>query len=126
MLSSTQSLLKQYFIATYQGWCAMYVGDHEVADGYIRQAIDVRNKMGQANFPFAADDWAGLALNKSMQGRHREAEDLLLNAPAFTDLQGDQLFRFSRVIPQMLARVRLNAGDIRGAQQVLPATEPAR
>jgi serine/threonine-protein kinase len=126
LLNSTQSLVKQYYIATYRGWCAMYLGDHEVADRYIRQEIDLRNRMGQANFPLTAMDWAGLALNKSMQGRHREAEDILRSVPIFSDLQGDPLSGYAQLIPQMLARVRLDAGDIRGAQQAIPAKEPAR
>jgi tetratricopeptide (TPR) repeat protein len=126
LLSSTQNQLKQYFVAAYQGQCAMYVGDHEVADGYMRQAIDLRNRMGQANFPFAAQDWALLALNKSMQGRHREAEDILRSAPIFSDLQGDPLSGYPQLIRQTLARVRLDAGDIRRAQEAFPAKEPAR
>ena len=102
----------------------MYSGDHDAADRYLRQTIDLRSKQGQSTFPFAAIDWAWLAINKSMQGRHQEAEDILANAPTFSDLQVDPLTLYSRVIPQTLALVRLNAGNIGGAQQVLPATEP--
>jgi tetratricopeptide (TPR) repeat protein len=128
MLSSTQSWSKQYMSAHHQGWLALYRGEHEVADGHLRHAIELRaRKDGQANdYPYASYDWAGLALNMSMQGRHREAEDVLQSAPAFSDLQGDPLSVLSEVIPRTLARVRLDAGDVRGAKQVFPTKEPAR
>jgi hypothetical protein len=116
MLSSTQSWSKRYLSADHQGWLALYRGEHEVADGHLRHAIELRaRKDGQANdYPYASYDWAGLALNMSMQGRHREAEDVLQSAPAFSDLQGDPLSVLSEVIPRTLARVRLDAGDVRG------------
>ena len=106
----------------------MYRGEHEVADGHLRHAISLRNRKDRraSDYPYASYDWAGLALNKSMQGRHREAEDVLQSAPAFSDIQGDPLSVLSEVIPRTLARVRLDAGDVRGARQVFPTKEPAR
>ena len=64
----------------------------------------------------------------AMLGRHHEAEDVLLHAPTFSDLKGDPVAQdsrqYSRVIPETLARVRLNAENIRGAREILPATAP--
>ena len=126
LLKSTQSFIWQMRFAGMRGACAMYLGEHEIADGFFREALEVDSKMGRIDHPYAAYDWANLALNLNMQDRHREAEAVLLKAPAYSDEQGNPLSEYGRLIPQTRTRVRLDAGDIKGARQSLPATDPPR
>ncbi len=81
-----------------------------------------RVKMGLGSTPFAAYDWWFVARNLSMQGRHGEAETFLFSAPSFGNNTGDRTSNYSDVIPDALARVRLDAHDIRGAMKALPAS----
>ena len=124
LLASKQSLFWQLRLAAFQGWCAMYLGEHEAADRFFREALDVDKRMGRIDQPGAVYEWTSLAINLSMQGRYREAEAVLLSAPPYAEMQGDPLADATRAIPQTLARVRLSAGDLKGAQQVLPPTTP--
>ena len=82
--------------------------------------MDLREKLGEGQVAFAAFDWFWIAVNLSMQGRHYEAQSLLSKAPSFRDMAGDKTADYRSVVPLALARVRLDAGDIRGAQQALP------
>ena len=120
--ASSQSLSTQMGIASTIGILRMGLGDHEGADRAFRERMEFRVKMGQGNTPFAAYDWWLVARNLSMQGRHAEAEAFLTSAPSFGNETGDRTSTYSDVIPDALARVRLDAQDIRGALRVLPAS----
>ena len=118
--ASNQRLGVQAMVAAVVGDLKMGLGDHEAADHSLRELLDIRGKMGHADLPFAAMHWMNVALNLSMQGRHQEAEAFLSKAPLFTNASGDKTADYARLIPDALARVRLTAGDIRGAQQAFP------
>ena len=119
---SSQSLEDLWELASFAGRCKMGLGDHAAADGLFRERMDIRNKMGESHVAFAAFDWYWIAINLSMQGRHREAAAFLSKAPSFGDMPGDKMAEdYRSVVPMALARVRLAAGDVRGAQQALPA-----
>jgi tetratricopeptide (TPR) repeat protein len=126
LLRSTQSLSWQARLATVRGWCAMHLGEHETADGFLREGLDAETRLGRGNHPITASKWGLIAVNLSMQGRHREAEAVLSKAPVYAELQGDPQSDYARVIPQTLTRVRLDAGDLKGARQSLPTTDPPR
>ena len=124
LLNSTQSLAMQWEVGTALGFNSMSLGDHAAADRFFRQMFEARVKRGRGSLPFAANDWAFIALNLSMQGRHSEAQAFLLKAPTFNAMQGDPSGAdYVDTIPETLARVRLNAGDTLGAQQALPSTK---
>jgi eukaryotic-like serine/threonine-protein kinase len=120
--ASSQSLVDLIDLASFAGRCKMGLGDHAAADRLFRERMDIRDKMGESHVAVAAFDWYWIALNLSMQGRHREAEAFLSRAPYFGDLSGDKMAEdYRSMVPVALARVRLNAGDLRGARQALPA-----
>ena len=120
--ASSQSLEDLWQLASFAGRCKMGLGDHAAADRFFRERMDIRNRMGQSHVAFAAFDWHWIALNLSMQGRHREAEAFLSKALSFGAMSGDKMAEdYPSVVPMALARVRLAAGDVRGAQQALPA-----
>jgi tetratricopeptide (TPR) repeat protein len=122
LLASSQSLSTRMGIASTVGILRMGLGNHEGADRAFRERLAFRVEMGQGDSPFAAYDWWLIARNLSMQGRHAEAEAFLTSAPSFGNETGDRTSNYSDVIPDALARVRLDAQDIRGALQVLPAS----
>ncbi len=120
--ASSQSLVELLDLASFAGRCKMGLGDHAAADRLFRERMDIRNKMGESHVAVAAFDWYYIALNLSMQGRHREAEAFLSKAPSFGAMPGDKMATdYGAIVPMALARVRLTAGDVRGAQQALPA-----
>jgi tetratricopeptide (TPR) repeat protein len=115
----TLPLQRRFWLALNMGWLAAVLGDHDVADKHLRQLIDIRAEAGRASHPFAAMDWAYVAGNLIMQGRYEEAEAFLSTAPKFVDDPADREDRYSQLIPESIARARLEAGDVQGAQQVL-------
>jgi len=122
VLEGTQSMYKEFLLATPLGDCAMNLGDHEAADKYFRRALTLRNEMGGDHHPWAAIQWADIAFNLSMLGRHEEAEAFLGGAPKLEAAQ-QTVYDTERVIPETLSRVRMNAGDVERARALLPASE---
>ena len=57
------------------GICAMYLGDQPLADQLLRQALAFRFAAGGDHQPGADFVWAQVAINLSLAGRHREAEE---------------------------------------------------
>lgn len=119
LLESTQSLFDKLWVTAALGVLKMHLGDHGAAELLLREARNIRSRMGQADSPFAVTDWMWIAINLSMQGRHLQAEELLAAAPSIRDEPGDKTNSHEMFIPETLARVRLDAGDLRGAQQAL-------
>ena len=126
VLQSKRSLRAQAFILPALVGCAMGFGDHDAADRYARQLMETQIKMGAGSVPWAAGHWWAIAINLSMQGRHHEAEDLLLKAPAFDNAREDTDSMHADVIPLGLLQVRLDSGDFPRAQQTLPSNWPPR
>jgi serine/threonine protein kinase/tetratricopeptide (TPR) repeat protein len=124
VLQSKRSLRAQAFILPALVGCAMGLGDHDAADRYARQLMETQVKMGAGSVPWAAWHWWAVAINLSMQGRHAEAEDLLLSAPAFDNAREDPSSMYADVIPLGLVQVRLDSGDFRRAQRKLPSNWP--
>ena len=83
MLSSTQSWSKQYLSAHHQGGLACIVASMRLQTAIcaMPSRFETEKDRRASDYPYASHDWAGLALNMSMQGRHREAEDVLQSAP---------------------------------------------
>jgi len=124
VLLDTQSLSRRWLLVAVLGKAAMYLGEHETADRWLRQRIEIRTKVGQGNHPWAAVDWQEYARNLSMWGRHGDAEAVLAAAPRFPDLDRPGSGDYLR--PEALTRVRLDAGDFRAALKSLPTTEPGK
>jgi Tfp pilus assembly protein PilF len=122
VLEGTQSMYKEFLVMPPLGDCAMNLGDHEGADKYFRRALKLRNEMGGDHHPWAAIQWADIAFNLSMAGRHQEAEAFLGGAPKLETGQ-QTIYATERVIPETLSRVRMNAGDVERARALLPAAE---
>jgi len=120
---ATQSVSNEADIVLTLGICAMYLGDQPLADQLLRQALAFRFAAGDADQPGADFVWAQVAINLSLAGRHREAEEFLSQAPKFERLSGTTLDSQSDVIPEILSRVRMDAGDLEGARAVLPETD---
>jgi tetratricopeptide (TPR) repeat protein len=127
VLLDTQSLSRRWRLVTVLGQAAMYLGEHETADRWLRQRIEIRTKMGGGSHPWAAVDWQRYSENLSMWGRHGDAEAVLAAAPRFPDLDRPRVSGdYPRTVPEALTRVRLDAGDFRAALKSLPTTEPSR
>lgn len=122
VLEGTQSMYKEFLLTTPLGDCAMNLGSHDVADKYFRRALTMRNEMGAGLHPWGAIQWADIAFNLSMAGRHQEAEAFLGGAPKFESGQGT-IYETERVIPETQSRVRMNAGDVERARALLPDSE---
>ena len=122
VLEGTQSMYKEFLLTTPLGDCAMNLGSHDAADKYFRRALMLRNEMGGDHHPWAAIQWADIAFNLSMAGRHQEAEAFLGGAPKFETGQGT-IYETERVIPETLSRLRMNAGDVERARALLPDSE---
>jgi tetratricopeptide (TPR) repeat protein len=123
--ASSQNLSYQMWFSSSNGRLSMGLGDHDEADRSLRERMEFRIKMGEGDSPFAAGDWWWIARNMSMQGRHAEAADFLSKAPSFGNATGDKDADYASLVPEALARVRLTAGNIRGAEHVFPASSVA-
>lgn len=124
--ASPWSFRSLFLLAATEAEVAMHVGEHEAAAKSLNERFAIRKELGEGDFAFAAYDWVYIAINLSMQGRHKEAEDFLASAPKFDFVQGDKLsFNYGSLIPQTLARIRMNAGDPQQAKQLLGGKLPA-
>jgi serine/threonine protein kinase len=121
---SSQSMYNEFMYVSVLGELKKGLGDHESADRYLRERMDNRIKSGEGNMPFAAIDWQYIASNLRMQGRYQEAAEFLAGAPAFSDDPGDKRAGYARLIAEELARIRLEAGDVEGAKEMLPPALP--
>lgn len=126
--ASMQSFSTLFPVAAVAGEVAMHLGEHDAADRYLRERMDLRIKHGSGSKPFAAFDWAFVAINLSMQGRHSDADSFLSKAPTFVDEAADTEASYATVIPKARALIRMNSGDPWGAREVIgsklaPVTE---
>jgi serine/threonine-protein kinase len=119
---ATQSSFRDLFVTGLIGMSFSNLGDHELADKYLRRTLALNSKVG-GDHPYVSLDWAAVAINLSRAGRYREAEALLDEAPKFANVQGNTVSRHSDVIPEARSRVRMDAGDVEGARALLPETD---
>jgi hypothetical protein len=109
----TEALLKRFELSVYQGALAMFAGRHDQADIFLRERLEVRKLLDGGRHPFAAYDYAYIALNLGMQGRLDEAEAVLASAPEFEAIKGaaKNPLEYRQAIHRALARIRLERGD---------------
>jgi serine/threonine-protein kinase len=125
-LQETQSLRRRFDLLAISGELALLAGRHEAAAHILSERREVRVRQGLQAAPFAAFDWAFLALNLTMQEQYAAAADLLAQAPQFHALKADPVAGdgYARLLPNEAARMHLARGDVRAAAQVLPALPP--
>jgi serine/threonine protein kinase len=135
LLEATAPLLLQILespnrrrrVATFFGRTLMYAGKHELADRYLREALEARRASGMGRHPWAAINYRDLATNDLMSGRYAEAESILDQAPEFPPIRGEGMspVRYGRSLVWTRARVRLMAGKPHEALQLLSSSAPA-
>ena len=117
-----QSMITAYYIALVKGRLAMFAGRHDQANASLTLALSIIRRLGRETHPYAALNYAEVALNLGMQGRFDEAEAVLASAPSFAALKGaasgDR--NFSQLVPRARARVKLMRGDAVSALALLP------
>jgi eukaryotic-like serine/threonine-protein kinase len=86
---ATDGLIDQRGLAGYLGALSMASGQHDKADGFLRQRRELRVRSGDGATPFAAYDWVYLSHNLLMKGDVAAAEKVLADAPVFKPLVGD-------------------------------------
>jgi tetratricopeptide (TPR) repeat protein len=105
---------------------AEYVGEHELANGFLRELPALRSELGQAKSPHAAGDYFAIAENLMMWGKTKEAETVLSEAPQFGEMKGEgaSATRHTVFLSLGRARVRLAAGKATDALQILRDNAP--
>jgi len=129
VLRAAFELPSQRFLMTSQlATTARDAGKHEMADSLLRERRDLRREFGEGNHPYAADDYVALAWNFVMQGRLREAEEVLTDAPRFDPMLGEggsgAQKRHSHALVWAKAKIRLAAGDAGAALALLRRSVP--
>jgi tetratricopeptide (TPR) repeat protein len=106
---------------------ALDTGRHDLADSSIRELMALRRQRGQGNQPWAAVEHYRLAQNLTMQGRTKEAEKVLDEAPRFGAARGEggDLDRYTKLLRWGRAEARLVAGRTSDALELLQGTEPS-
>jgi eukaryotic-like serine/threonine-protein kinase len=110
-------------IAVQQGDVAMQLGHHDEADNALRERLAARVAQGHGQVNFAAFDYAYIALNLGMAGRHEEALAFLDSAPTIGAQGGDAAQSYAQVLVNARARLKLDAGDARAALALIPPGE---
>ena len=125
--ASSDNPYVQWDLLFTQGDIEMKTGRHEAADAHFREILKLSRTTPSANIPFAAYEWVPVALNLTMAGKCREAQEFLGSAPVFGIFTADSVAGrdYARAIPLVLARARLACKDVDGAMRALPIrTEP--
>jgi tetratricopeptide (TPR) repeat protein len=112
MRPSIDSLRERWEIVSWRGAIAMDAGRHLEADKLLREGLELRRAMGLGTQPFAAYDYAFVALNLAMMGHQNEGLAVLAAAPTFHAERGDPKFgsAYSESIVETRARLLLDAG----------------
>jgi tetratricopeptide (TPR) repeat protein len=121
------NLTDRLALAAALGGAAMSVGRHELAESSIREWMALRRQRGQGNSPWAAQEHYRLALNLTMQGRTKEAEEVLDEAPRFGEVRGEggDPARWTKLLRRGRAEARLAAGRSSDAIEILQTAKPA-
>lgn len=106
-----------YELGSVEALLAMTSGRHDAADRILRDLAAQRMAIGQGDNANAATDFAGLAQNRTMQGRLDDAQAILDAAPSFQPMAGvpAQEQQSDESIAWGFARLRLQRGDAEGA-----------
>ena len=109
------------YAANMQAMLAIYEGDHDAADRFLREGLDLQTRAGGAQIPLAASQHANLAWNLAMAGRIVDADASLALAPHFDGLKGGGALAqgYATVLQRARARIRLMAGDPAAALALL-------
>ena len=121
LMTATDHAFTQLAITQTLGTYAMLRGRHEKAEALFRQTLQLRQRYGQSMRQWAANDWALLAINFTMQGKSREARQLLARAPEFGAYNGNPWF--SKLLPAIVAMSHFNEGDAAGALDRFPSRD---
>jgi eukaryotic-like serine/threonine-protein kinase len=120
---ATDGLIHQRGLAAYLGTLAMATGEHDKADGFLRQRRELRVRSGDGATPFAAYDWVQLSHNLLMKGDIDAAEKILADAPVFKRLAGDANASgmvYANAITEQRARIWLARGMPTKALAAMP------
>lgn len=117
----------RFWIALGLGSAELMAGRHEMAAVHLREVLEIRRQMGAGKDPYAAGDYATIAENLLMQGRTREAEAILDEAPHFEPIRGEGLSpdRYNRFVSHMRALTRLADGRAAEALRILQSAPPS-
>jgi tetratricopeptide (TPR) repeat protein len=118
---------ERWWFASEMGLAESMAGRHELADAHLRERLEARRQQGQGMHPWAVFDYAFVAENLVMQGRTREAEAALDEAPQFEPIRGEgrRPGVYNGVIPHTRALVRLIDGRAADALRILQSAPPA-
>lgn len=109
------------------GLIARYLGRHEEADGYLREAIVVSEKLNGVRSTRVVNDYEQYAVNLWMQHRFDEADALLTAQAQIQPLvgsTGDKRRDWGANSLRIThARLKLESGDPAGALRMLPAED---
>jgi serine/threonine protein kinase len=124
--ASLQSPWQRFTLAGWLGATLSDAGQHERADVMLREMREARRETGATSHPYAAEDFASIAQNLLKQGRYREAEDVLDEAPRFAPMKGEggHPDRYNRMLVWTRAHVRLASGDSAAAIALLKDRAP--
>jgi tetratricopeptide (TPR) repeat protein len=121
----SEGLGERLELAGIQGSLAMVAGHHDEADALFRERLDLRQRSGRAQHPYAAYDYAFIAVNLVMQGRLEAAHGVLRTAPLIAAVAGSSgaPLAYRATLQSALARVELERGDAAAALALLPPAD---
>jgi eukaryotic-like serine/threonine-protein kinase len=124
VLEATDGKIDRRWMVSYLGALTMATGQHDRADGLLRQRLQLRVAAGDGASPIAAFDWVQLSHNLLMKGDVDAAEKVLANAPMFKVLAGDASasgMSYANAVPEQRARIWLARGAPAQALAAMPA-----
>lgn len=117
LLAATKWPNARYSLVNAHGRVALLSGAQPRADALTKQALTLRNEMGQARIPFAAVSHAYIAMSAIMTGRFGDAEQALDAAPEFPPERSDPVAGavYATLLPWHRVRLRMEQGDVPAA-----------
>ena len=106
----------------------MTSGRHDLADKFLREALELTIAAGQGLHPFTVEEYRSISENLRMAGKFDEAMRFLDAAPHFEPLRGGEpgYDDYGKMLAFERANLLLDMGDVKGAIQLIKANPPVR